>query len=150
MVYVAYVVVEVGRVVWRVVVLAVVVLLLCVVVRRVVDLVSFDFAVVVFTAVVFVVAVVVTADVWRTAVTSMNENVVGRGTSPELLPFARVVVILDRLPPEAVVAVVTFCTGLPLWSGAVVTAESVVTGMAVIPFSSVVGGAVVFASVTLN
>ena len=94
--------------------------------------------------------VVVTAVVRRTAVTSMNENVVGRGgsTAP-LLFFLCVVVTAGAFSPDTVVTVVPFCTAVsPLL--AVTTAVVAVTGMPVFPFSSVVGGAVVFASVTLN
>lgn len=95
--------------------------------------------------------VVVTTVVRRAAVTSMNENVVGSGGSTVLLPlfFLCVVVTAGAFSPDTVVTVVPFCTAVsPLLAGT--TAVVVVTGMPVFPFSSVVGGAVVFASVTLN
>ena len=60
--------------------------------------------------------VVVTAVVRRTAVTSMNENVVGRGgsTAP-LLFFLCVVVTAGAFSPDTVVTVVPFCAAeLPL------------------------------------
>lgn len=94
--------------------------------------------------------VVVTTVVRRAAVTSMNENVVGSGGSTVLpLFFLCEVVTAGAFSPDTVVTVVPFCTAVsPLL--AVTTAVVVVTGMPVFPFSSVVGGAVVFASVTLN
>lgn len=60
--------------------------------------------------------VVVTAVVRRTAVTSMNENVVGSGgsTAP-LLFFLCVVVTAGAFSPDTVVTVVPFCSAeLPL------------------------------------
>ena len=61
--------------------------------------------------------VVVTAVVRRTAVTSMNENVVGSGGSTVLLPlfFLCVVVTAGAFSPDTVVTVVPFCAAeLPL------------------------------------